>query len=163
MKAWQKISALAALGFSLGFGVIYAFFGSKTTHLNSSELGDTGAKPIDLDWAKLRELDVASGRASDALKAADGRYVKMPGFMIPLEDNSQEVSEFLLVPSPMACIHVPAPPPNQIVHVKMASGRRAKASYGPVWTYGRFHITEVTHAYGKASFELVGERTEPYN
>ena len=154
------MAILSVLGFSLGFGVIYAFFGSKK---DSAELGDMGGKPADLDWAKLRELDVASGKPSDFLKSVDGKYAKMPGFMIPLEDNAQEVSEFLLVPSPMACIHVPAPPPNQIVHVKMASGRRAKASYGPVWTYGRFRITEVTHQYGKASFEFTGERTEPYN
>ena len=160
MKAWHKIAVLSVMGFSLGFGVIYAFFGAKPP---PTELGDTTGKPTDLDWSKLRELDVTTGKASDFLKSADGKYAKMPGFMIPLEDNSQEISEFLLVPSPMACIHVPAPPPNQIVHVKMASGRRTKPSYGPVWVYGRIRITEVTHAYGKASFEMTGEKTEPYN
>jgi uncharacterized protein len=159
MRAWQKILGLSTLGFSLGFGVIYAFFGRST----QNETRDESSKPVDLDWSKLRELNLESGAPSKFLKESDGKRAKMPGFMIPLEDNAQEISEFLLVPTPMACIHVPAPPANQIVHVKMASGRRAKASYGPVWAYGRFRITEVTHQYGKASFEMVGEKIEPYN
>src|SRR5262245_46060544 len=36
---------------------------------------------------------------------------RVPGYMDPLEDNLEEVTEFLLVPYPGACIHVPPPPP----------------------------------------------------
>ena len=39
--------------------------------------------------------------------------------MVPLEDDLDVVTEFLLVPYAGACIHVPPPPPNQIVYVKM--------------------------------------------
>jgi uncharacterized protein len=46
----------------------------------------------------------------------------VPGYMVPLEDNLEEVTEFLLVPYPGACIHVPPPLPNQIVHVIVGRG-----------------------------------------
>jgi uncharacterized protein len=157
MKLWVKVVLLSVIGFAAGFAVIFTFMGESGASSRFS-----GGKAVEADWSRLRELDVASGRPSDFLKALDGRTARVPGFMIPLEDNQQEVSEFLLVPSPMACIHTPTPPPNQIVHVKMAPGTRIKMSYGPVWAQGRLRITEVTHVYGKASYEMVGEKIEPY-
>ncbi len=49
--------------------------------------------------------------------------VKIPGFVVPLVVNDNGVvSEFFLVPYFGACIHVPPPPPNQIVYVKLAGG-----------------------------------------
>jgi len=163
MKLWMKVTLLSVAGFGLGFGAIFTFFRTeKAGAATSSSLGANG-KPIELDWSRLRELDVASGKPSDFLKSVNGKVIRVPGFIVPLEDNQQAVSEFLLVPSPQACIHTPAPPPNQIVHVKMAPGARAKMSYGPVWVQGRMTIMEVTHAYGKASYEMLGELTEPYN
>ena len=46
--------------------------------------------------------------------------------MLPLgansrEQQSEQVSEFLLVPYVGACIHVPPPPPNQMIYVKPSS------------------------------------------
>ncbi|WP_375749934.1 DUF3299 domain-containing protein [Vibrio sp. HN007] len=51
-----------------------------------------------------------------------GSNVKIPGFVIPLEGDSDTVSEFLLVPFLGACIHVPPPPANQIIYVKFEDG-----------------------------------------
>ena len=47
----------------------------------------------------------------------DGKLVRIPGYMTPLDFESAEVSEFLLVPYVGACVHVPPPPANQIVYV----------------------------------------------
>ena len=49
----------------------------------------------------------------------DGKRVRLPGYMTPLDFENSEVSEFLLVPYVGACIHVPPPPSNQIVYVSM--------------------------------------------
>jgi hypothetical protein len=158
MPLWLRITLLSVVGFSAGFAGIYSV-------MNKGK-GDTAAasdsKPINLDWAALRELDLTSGKMSSQLKDADGKKVKIPGFMIPLEDNQNNVSEFLLVPSPMACIHVPPPPANQMVTVRMAGGRKATMTFGPIWAHGRLRISDVQGPYGKSSYELVGELTEPY-
>lgn len=48
----------------------------------------------------------------------DGENIALAGYMTPLEFDARETRSFLLVPYVGACIHVPAPPPNQIVLVE---------------------------------------------
>lgn len=115
---------------------------------------------VEVDWRLLGEMDFITGKVGSELKILDGKFVKIPGFMVPLEDEAQRVTEFLLVPSPQACIHVPAPPPNQMVYVKMKKG--VEAAIGPIWIFGELNIKTKKSIHGDSSFELVGERIEPY-
>jgi len=128
----------------------------------TAEGGKGGTTPV-LDWKNLRELDLKSGKPSAKLKALDGKTVKIAGFMVPLEDNSESVLEFLLVPYPQACIHVPAPPPNQIVHVKMAGGKRANMVWWePIWATGTLRIVRTPNIYTESSYQLSGIKVEAY-
>lgn len=115
---------------------------------------------VEVDWRLLGDMDYITGKSSSELKALDGKSVKIPGFMVPLEDEQKDVVEFLLVPSPQACIHVPPPPPNQMVYVKMKKG--TNVAMGPIWVYGTLNLVTKKSMYGDASFELVGEAIEPY-
>lgn len=117
---------------------------------------------VEVDWRVLGEMDYISGQSSAALSQLNGQKVKIPGFMVPLEDDMKKVTEFLLVPTPQACIHVPAPPPNQMVYVMMKSGAEAEVPYGPIWVYGVLKLVTKKSVYGEASFELEGEFFEPY-
>ena len=161
MKLRIKELSLCVGGFAAGLSIIYVLMNQDNIAAADSK-SKNGGKPTEVDWGTLRELDLRSGKASDALKNMDGTIIRVPGFIVPLEDSQNEVSDFLLVPSPQACVHVPAPPANQMVHVRMASGTKAKMSYGPVWAQGRIHIAETSGPYGKTSYEMVGEFTEPY-
>ena len=72
-----------------------------------------------------------------ANKALDGKPVRIPGYLLPLEFDGDQVSEFLLVPYVGACIHTPPPPPNQIVHVKTREAYTLDGGlYTPVWVNG---------------------------
>jgi len=117
---------------------------------------------VEVDWRKLGELDYITGKSSAELAALDGKEVRIPGFMVPLEDNSHRVTEFLLVPSPQACIHVPPPPPNQMVLVEMDEKSNAKVEFGPIWIYGTLSLHSKRHQYGESSFTMKGMRIEPY-
>jgi len=117
---------------------------------------------VEIDWRFLGEMDYITAKASSELMALNGKKVKIPGFMVPLEDNVKAVTEFLLVPSPQACIHVPPPPPNQMVYVKMGPSEKAEVPYGPIWVYGTLNLVTKKSMYGDASFELVGDFVEPY-
>lgn len=117
---------------------------------------------VEVDWRLLGDLDYITGNASNDLKSMDGKTVKIPGFMVPLEDNMKSVTTFLLVPSPQACIHVPAPPPNQMVLIEMQSGKETPVAYGPIWVYGTLHIKSKRHLYGESSFQMTGIAIEPY-
>jgi len=74
----------------------------------------------------------------------NGSMVRLPGFVVPLEyDEKQRVTEFFLVPYFGACIHVPPPPPNQIVYVSYPAGLELPSIYEPFNIEGRL-LTEVT-------------------
>ena len=72
-------------------------------------------KPLAVDWQTLRELDYHTGEKSSAIAqlGSAGVIVRIPGFMIPLEDAADAITEFLLIPYPMACVHVPPPHPTR--------------------------------------------------
>ncbi len=122
--------------------------------------GGAALNGVEVDWRLLGEMDYISGKSSSELQALSGKPVKIPGFMVPLEDNQSEVVEFLLVPSPQACIHVPPPPPNQMVYVKMKKG--TAMANGPIWVYGTLNLVTKRSMYGEASFEIIGDLIEPY-
>lgn len=80
-------------------------------------------------------------RAQTPNKEIDGKNVRIPGYLLPLEFTEKEVTEFLLVPWVGACIHTPPPPPIQIVHVNVDKGfNLAGAMYTPVWVEGKIVI-----------------------
>jgi len=74
----------------------------------------------------------------------NGVQVRIPGYVLPLEFEGTRVREFLLVPYVGACIHVPAPPPNQMVFVRTASGFEIPELYAPVWVEGTMTTAGVT-------------------
>jgi hypothetical protein len=115
-----------------------------------------------IDWPTLSKYDLVAKKAPDSLQQLDGRIVRLPGFMVPLEDNMQAVREFLLVPDPQACIHMPPPPPNQQVLVHMVGDEDAKVEWKPVWIEGHLRIAKGVTKYGEAIFQVNARRTETY-
>jgi hypothetical protein len=72
----------------------------------------------------------------------NGQNVRIPGYLLPLEAAGGKVTEFLLVPYVGACIHVPPPPPNQIVHVQVIQigGHNSGKLFDPVWVIGKMTV-----------------------
>ena len=119
---------------------------------------------IEVNWQLLASLDYRSGEVSRELESVVGRGVKVPGYMVPLEDWAGEVSEFLLVPYVGACVHTPPPPPNQLVYVRMENGHRVPVSFwNPVWIHGTLTVEKTTNQYGSVSFKMAGTSVAPYD
>ena len=75
----------------------------------------------------------------------DGKKVRVPGFIVPLEfSEGMTATEFLLVPVAGACIHMPPPPANQIVRVSFPEGFQVQNVQYPVWVEGDFSSNKVT-------------------
>jgi len=121
---------------------------------------------------KKYEQSEAEVRRRDQLvvDSLDGKLVKMPGFALPLEFEGTKVQEFLLVPFIGACIHVPPPPPNQMVFVKLSEPFVVKDIYTPVWIKGRvsvkrtntsFYLTDGTRSV-LSGYTVQGAEVEPY-
>ena len=92
----------------------------------------------------------------------NGERVKVPGFIVPLEGTAELTTEFLLVPFFGACIHVPPPPSNQIVHVKMNEGVPVENLYDAVWVEGIFSTTRYSSDLAAAGYSMQGEAVHPY-
>ncbi len=100
----------------------------------------------------------------------DGQLIRMPGYALPLEFIETGVKEFLLVPFVGACIHVPPPPPNQMVFVRVDQTFKADDLYTPVWVTGRMTVKRTSQALslvdGQADvatgYVLDGIKVDPY-
>ncbi|WP_025673605.1 DUF3299 domain-containing protein [Salinivibrio socompensis] len=89
--------------------------------------------------------------------------VKIPGFVIPLEGDDKVVTEFLLVPFLGACIHVPPPPPNQIIYVKFADGAPIQALWDVVYVEGTLNTEHVIHDLAEVGYVLEGTALSDYD
>lgn len=121
------------------------------------------SEPHSVRWQTLQKLDYKKNEIhDDTLKKIINQQVKIPGFAVPLTDNLQAVSEFLLVPNQMACIHVPPPPPNLIVFVRLDTPLKIEDLIGPLWVHGTLRLKTLQSIYGASSFELEHVKVEPY-
>ncbi|HEX6308211.1 MAG TPA: DUF3299 domain-containing protein [Longimicrobiales bacterium] len=120
--------------------------------------------PVTLDWKAMAALNYRTGEMPESLRKLNGVVVRIPGFMVPLEDTETRVTEFLLVPYFGACIHTPPPPPNQMVHVLMQRKQTVDVNlWDPIWIVGTLKIESVESPYGMVGFQLTGERILPYD
>jgi uncharacterized protein len=88
-------------------------------------------------------------------KELGNRKAKIPGFIVPLSIGADGlVKEFFLVPYFGACIHVPPPPPNQIVYGKSATGFRLKTLYEPYWISGTLRAQSKGSKLGVAAYSM---------
>lgn len=153
--------------------------------LTTAALANTTG-PRELDWDELIPADARSrfqagpppvihdylgegGLAAQQVmdfsvnRKLDGQTVKIPGFIVPLDIGKDGlVSEFFLVPYFGACIHVPPPPPNQIVYVRMNKGVALDSIYEAYWITGKMKISNKTTRLGAAAYQLDGTRVEIY-
>jgi hypothetical protein len=98
-----------------------------------------------------------------ANKSLDGAVVRLPGFIIPLDARRDGVvRDFLLVPYFGACIHVPPPPPNQLVYVRMARRTTLQSLYDAYWITGKLRLQTTTTPLAAAAYELSAEKIELY-
>ncbi|MEX2453292.1 MAG: DUF3299 domain-containing protein [Rhodospirillaceae bacterium] len=92
-------------------------------------------------WEMDREIE---RRNRLVVPELDGQFVRIPGYALPLEAVGLAIEEFLLVPYVGACIHVPPPPPNQMVLVKLKEPFVATDLFAPVWITGRVTVKTTT-------------------
>lgn len=93
-----------------------------------------------------------------------GKKIQLAGFVAPLTYDEDVVTEFLLVPYFGACIHVPAPPPNQtiIVSLDKANGLKVEDTWGAVWVAGTLTTDSSTTGLATANYSFVDATTGVY-
>jgi hypothetical protein len=80
--------------------------------------------------------------STEVKEEMNGTKVRIPGFIVPLGfDDDQTITQFFLVPYFGACLHMPPPPPNQIVLVNYPEGLKLDEIYTPFWISGELTTT----------------------
>lgn len=117
------------------------------------------------DALSAESAPAARQQAPDApvVKSLDGQQVKIPGYIVPLEVSEEgRTTEFLLVPYYGACIHVPPPPSNQIVHVFSEMGVRVEDLYQPYWIEGKMQVRASSSELADAGYQMEAEKIFAY-
>lgn len=93
----------------------------------------------------------------------DGQRIKLPGYLVPLAMEGEKLKDFLMVPYFGACIHVPPPPPNQIVFVSLPEAVFVEDPYGPHWVTGVLSTASSSTELADAAYTLSGELVEVFD
>jgi hypothetical protein len=102
----------------------------------------------------------ASADPAPVVEALGGKRVHIGGYIVPLDFDATRVTDFLLVPFVGACIHVPPPPANQIIYVKVAQGFDVQGTFDPVWVTGTLNVTPTYTGLAEAGYTLDAEKVE---
>ncbi|SFI51927.1 DUF3299 domain-containing protein [Jannaschia pohangensis] len=95
-------------------------------------------------------------------EALNGVTIKMPGYMLPLETGGNGVTEFILTPYVGACIHVPPPPPNQLVFVTSARPWPAESMFEAVWVTGTIRVNPIRTSLAEIGYDMTANAIEVY-
>jgi len=102
--------------------------------------------------------------STDVNENLDGAMIRIPGFVVPLEfDEEQTISQFFLVPYFGACLHMPPPPPNQIILVNAPKGIQMSALYDPFWIEGQLSTSFQENDMATSAYAMQLKRIEPYS
>ena len=102
--------------------------------------------------------------STDVNENLDGAMIRIPGFVVPLEfDEEQTISQFFLVPYFGACLHMPPPPPNQIILVNAPKGIQMSALYDPFWIEGQLSTSFQENDMATSAYAMQLQRIEPYS
>lgn len=117
----------------------------------------------------VSSTDAAAKRYQQALESTrvietfDSKNIRLPGFIVPLEtDEKQRVTQFFIVPYFGACLHMPPPPPNQIIFVKSTAGIEVTSLYDAFWFEGVLSIDTTDSLLGKSAYSMQLNKAYPY-
>lgn len=124
---------------------------------NLSTLPDSDVRVQQL-YIRMREV----WDNAPTVPALAGRAVTLPGYLVPLETGRDGIREFLLVPYFGACIHVPPPPANQIVHVRSSSPVKGFRTMDAVWVSGKLGVGRVDSSMGISGYSMTASKVIKY-
>jgi hypothetical protein len=125
--------------------------------LNLGALGDNDPKAREA-MQKMREM----WDKAPANPKLNNRRVSIAGFVVPLDGESEKTREFLLVPYFGACIHAPAPPANQVIHVIVSKAATAVKLAPASLISGTIRVVKSDTKLAVTTYEMTVDKAEPF-
>jgi len=92
----------------------------------------------------------------------DQQKVRIAGFVVPITADGLSVTEFFLVPYYGACIHVPPPPPNQLIFSQFPESIKIDDMYYPYWVEGTLSTTLTENNLATSAYSLKVDNITKY-
>lgn len=125
----------------------------------AEQVNRTISENVAAQAAEARRAEHIKGRAD-----LDGRKIVIAGYVVPLEDSpDRAISEFFLVPYVGACIHVPPPPPDQIVYVKIPRGIKIEDIYQAYRVSGTLHTQPLRSGLADTAYVMAADSVVAYD
>lgn len=158
---------------------------SASSPLDAGEVTRAATDSVELEWEDLIPAS-ARGRTTygstpdaqirmqliepdggptgnEVVVALDDQRVRLPGFVVPLSaDGPGTVRDFLLVPYFGACMHMPPPPPNQIVFVQLLEPVQLRSLWEPFWVDGTMLVQPHHSSVASAAYTIEKAELIPY-
>ena len=107
------------------------------------------------------QLGTVAGGA-DVVTDYNGETVTLSGYVIPLDYTANGIESFMLVPFVGACIHVPPPPPNQLVFVITETPFMVRGLFEPFTVTGEFGTATTTTDLAQVGYFMKADEVAPY-
>jgi uncharacterized protein len=100
----------------------------------------------------------------NVVEELDGEVVRIGGYILPFDysGSNRTVSRFLLVPYVGACIHVPPPPPNQLIYVEADDPIEVQGLWDPVFITGTMRTRREDTDLAGTAYTMELEAVTPY-
>jgi hypothetical protein len=128
---------------------------------NPFGIGTPPSQIPEAPWMSSRSLQPGAELLTAVVPELDGKRVHIGGYVVPLEFDATEIKEFLLVPFVGACIHVPPPPPNQIIYVKAAEAFEAGGQFDPVYVTGTLKTARQHTGLASTGYTIEAAKVDP--
>lgn len=99
--------------------------------------------------------------AAPPTKTYIGKPIRIAGYVVPLDAERMQSSDFLLVPYFGACVHSPPPPANQIILIKPPKGSRFR-TMDAIWVEGILTEGKTSSEVGTSTYVLTADKITPY-
>lgn len=131
----------------------------KTFFAGSTPPGDDAPPPPPREgkFMSMKRQQPGNDQPPSVVTGLDGQRVSIGGYVVPLDFEATRVTDFLLVPFVGACIHVPPPPANQIIYVKIPGGVEIKGAFDPVTVTGTIRTATAFTGLADAGYSLDAE------
>jgi len=121
-------------------------------------------------WQEQLDNNPEATAYNDALQSYNvnpdlvNKRIMIPGFIVPTAYNEErKITEFFLVPFFGACIHLPPPPPNQIIHVSYERGLTLSNFYDAHVVHGLLTSEVINTDIADSAYKLVAEGVSIYS
>lgn len=120
------------------------------------------------EWPEIDiEHDTMGGTgqfgSSATVASMHGRKVRIPGYVVPIDlDDQQRTRSFFLVPYYGACLHVPPPPPNQLIYADLDAAIEVPSMWEAQWLTAELQISRVDADIASSSYRAVAAQIEPW-